>query len=129
MDDKLRKQMLSKRTPSSRRQNSFIDIDPRSVKVVSTIRKPHDKRSSSESEEEDGRTAIRGRYLGRIKHHSSPEEIPAAPSEPASLVATSKDISNTSLATFSKKRPSSYLDEVLLTRSVKRKKEGKTSRS
>ena len=129
MDDKLRKQMLSRNTPSSRRENSFIDTDPHSVKIVSTIRKPHDTRSGSESEDEDGRTAIRGKYLGRIKHQPGPEEPPTALTEPVSLGAASKDISNTSHATFPKKRPSSYLDEVLLGRSVKRKKGGKASRS
>ncbi len=125
MDDKLRKQMLSRNTTTTRPRNSFLDTDPRSVKIASTKRQPHDKNFGFESEDEDGRTTIKGRYPGRIKHHSDIEEPPAATTKAASLGAASENISNTSHTTFQKKRPNSYLDEVLLARSVKRKNKGR----
>jgi hypothetical protein len=108
--DKLRKQMLGKRTrggPAGLERNSGPKKTAGPRRGISDVAK-----EGEDSEEDEGRSAV-----GKKRKHRT---------EPTEAVESSADLDEMSVANTSKsivkKAPSSYLDELLAKRSEKKRK-------
>lgn len=124
-DYKLRRTLLGKNASSNRKITS-TGSNPRPTTTGSPRAKLNDTKSESDSEDEIGRTAFRGRVMRLDKGHTDPEIIQAAPARAALPKNDTTAKQGTSYTAAQKKRSSSYLDEVLLQRSKKRKKKQET---
>jgi hypothetical protein len=130
-EDKLRKRLLGKRATNIRPDNSRR-LDPRSDGAVTTKPKLHGTKTGSESEDELGRTLFTAKAArpSRIDADLKGLHIPlTATAAAAGGDSSGLDQTTALTAPASKKRPSSYLDEVLLARSEKRKKKMKITHS
>jgi hypothetical protein len=133
-EDKLRKRLLGKKATNIR-PDSSRGLDPRSDGAVTIKSKLHNTKAGSESEDELGRTLFTAKAArpSRIDAELKGLRMPltttaaAAGADPSELDQTATLTAPT--ASASKKRPSSYLDEVLLARSEKRKKKMKITHS
>jgi hypothetical protein len=127
-DYKLRTTLLGKNSSSNRKIIS-TGSKPRPTTTGSPRAKLNDPKSESDSEDEIGRTAFRGRVMRLDKGHPDPEIIQAVPARAAlpKNDTTAKQV--TSYTGPQKKRSRSFLDEVLLQRSKKRKKKQETMHS
>lgn len=98
---------------------------PRSDRPVTTKHNLQTATRGSEIEDQLGRTAFQGKTTRSTRDQGDHEELQVAPVQPASQADSSKVRPKPSTTTASKKRASSYLDEVLLARSEKRTKKEK----
>jgi hypothetical protein len=119
----LRRRLLG-RDSHSGRNGKKMGTQPRSNGSWTTKNNLHAVPCGSESEDELGRTAFKGRNTRPTRERSCSAETALAPDQ--TVVAESPKVSPKHASAASpKKRPSSYLDEVLLARSEKRKKKEK----
>ena len=124
MEDKLRQQLLGQKASKDRQENNRYSSS-RLNRPLSAKHKLHDTKGKSESGDELGRTAFEGKNTIAIRKRPDSMEIQVAPAQPASEVDCSNVGPQTSYARAAKKRSSSYLDEVLFARSMKRKSKKK----
>jgi hypothetical protein len=120
----LRKQLLGKQASRSR-----LDYSKESERwpheTAPTKSKLREMKGGSDSEDEKGRTAFTGKKKEAVKNRHGSEK-PRVPLKRAATEVNSSKIGSLDSSTSNpKKRPSSYLDEVLFTRSEKRKKKEK----
>lgn len=119
LENKLRAQLLGKKASSTSRRNGAVSSHG-PIKA-STKCKSRDAKASSESEDEMGRTALWSKVVRSTTEIPDREEL--QPSAKAKVDVIPSNAEEMILrATSSKKRSSSYLDEVLMARSAKRKK-------
>jgi len=122
-EDILRRRLLGRNNYSGR-NGKKSGIQPPSNGPFTTKNNLHAVPRGSESEDELGRTAFKGKYTRPIKDRGCSVEAVLAPAQ--TVAAESLKVRPKPASTASpKKRPSSYLDEVLLARSEKRKKKEK----
>jgi hypothetical protein len=129
-EDKLRKQLLGKKAANIRPDNSR-GTGPRSDGAVAIKPKLHHTKAGPESEDELGRTLFTAKAArpSRIDADLQGLSIPLTIAPAAGAHSSELDQTTALTAAPSKKRPSSYLDEVLLARSEKRKKKMKIRHS
>jgi hypothetical protein len=121
LEDKLQQQFLGRKPSANRLSNH---TNPRSLHNGSmpSKYKLHDSRALSESDDEVGRTAFLGRNTTALMNHPHPDRSEAATVRVASTAHSSKEQQKVTHTPSSRKRSRSYLDEVLVERSQKRKK-------
>lgn len=127
-EDKLRKRFLGKQA-SKNLPGHKSDLTLRPMESVGMQYKLSEKKSGSGSEDDEGRTAFQGKNTRPTSNLSNPTEPQRISSEGASDVTPSEVGRMTSNTAPSRKRSSSYLDEVLLARSEKRRKRKKIKSS
>jgi hypothetical protein len=119
-EDILRQQLLGK-SKYSRRNGNRTDSQPRLGGSLTTKHKLPTAPCGSESEDGLGRTAFKGKNTRPTRDRRCSAETVLDPAPPV-VAELSKVRPKPTPAVSPKKRPSSYLDEVLLARSEKRKK-------
>jgi hypothetical protein len=121
-EDMLRRRLLGRNNYSGQ-NGKKAGTQARSNGPLTTKSSLHAVPDGTESEEELGRTAFNGKNTRPIRDRSS-AETELAPAQTV-VAESSKVRPKPASAASPKKRPSSYLDEVLLARSEKRKKKKK----
>jgi hypothetical protein len=121
-EDMLRRRLLGRNNYSGQ-NGKKAGTQARSNGPLTTKNSLHAVPDGTESEEELGRTAFNGKNTRPIRDRSS-AETELAPAQTV-VAESSKARPKPASAASPKKRPSSYLDEVLLARSEKRKKKKK----
>lgn len=95
---------------------------------LSIQRKLHNANDLSGSEDEVGRTAFSGKASRTLRHRLDREITQAISTQAPSVDNSAEAAQTTSDISASKKRSGSYLDEVLLARSEKRRKRERNRR-
>jgi hypothetical protein len=124
-EDKLRKRLLLKTSSKNRTRGNTVPSS-RSNGLLPIKPKPHGRRAESESEEDSGRTALKG---GLDKRPTSASNVERLAPDLAHAISKNDLVDEQGSIPHpvpSKKRASSYLDEMLRVRSEKQKKKQKT---
>ena len=121
VEDRLRRQLMGKHP----RVRSHSHPHPNPNGSFRTKYKLHDKSTQSDSDDEAGRTAIRGRNTAAPINRAQPGSLISANTQGTPGIHARKAMHKTPHAAASRKRSTSYLDEVLMERPQKRKKKRK----